>query len=87
MTIQVSSDTFKNLSPEHKKAIQDVISATFQGQTIEEVGHLSTESACTTACDIAQEVAIAACQAIPFPGNIACVAIVNAAHKECIHAC
>lgn len=87
MTIKVSSATFKNLPPEQKKAIQEVISTTFDGQVIEEVDTPATESLCTIACDVAQGVAIAACQAIPFPGNIACVAIANAAYKECIDAC
>jgi hypothetical protein len=87
MAIQVSSDTFKNLPPEQKKAIQDIISVAFKGQTIEEVDSPSTESLCTIACDVALGVAIAACQAVPFPGNIACVALANAAHDECIDAC
>lgn len=87
MSIKTSSDTYRNLSSEHKKAIQDIISVTFNGQTIEEVDSPATEGVCEIACDVALGIALAACQAIPFPGNIACSALANAAHTECVDAC
>jgi hypothetical protein len=86
MSIKISSSLYSNLPLEQKEAIGKIISTTFKGEIVEEVP-VAPESACTTACEIGYDVAVTACQALPWPANIACVRIAKKALDECLHLC
>jgi len=75
MAITVKSVDWNGISSDEQQKIRDIISENFDGQTVE-VGETPMEAdvgnACTTACNIAQQAAQAACSALPWPASTVC---------------
>ena len=75
MAITVNSVDWNGISSDEQQKIRDIIGKNFDGQTVE-VGEAPLQAdasdACTTACNIAQQAAQIACNALPWPASTVC---------------
>ncbi|MCT0208657.1 hypothetical protein [Synechococcus sp. CS-1332] len=81
----LASSAWEELPPIAQQEIEKIISTCFPGQEVT----FDTEvlDTCTDLCDVAEQVATAACELLDFPANIICKAAAKAAGKACKKAC
>lgn len=93
MAIKVDSTDWNGISGEEQEKIRKIIGENFDGQTVE-VGEsdgsgvsADANDACTTACNIAQQAAEAACNALPWPASTVCKLAADKAGDFCRSRC
>jgi hypothetical protein len=96
--VHVNETDWNKLAAEHKERITQIMRSTgLIGQGDSLVGapaplaraakFAAANPACVLGCNSAEAVAVAACQAVPPPGNLICVAIAHAAADYCRSRC
>ena len=75
MAITVKSVDWNGITSDEQQKIRDIISKNFDGQTVKVGDTPMTADAgdtCTTACNIAEQVAQTACNLLPWPASTIC---------------
>lgn len=92
MTVKVNQADWNGISSSDQDAIRKIIGENFDGQTVEpgEDGHsvrAQANNACETACNVAQQVAEQACNALPWPASMVCTMAAQKAGDFCRSRC
>jgi hypothetical protein len=90
MTVQIANEDWNQLSDADRDQIRKIIAENFDGETVEAVAGgvaVLSNPTCTAACNVAQEIAVAQCQRLPFPANIACSFAAQQAGNYCRSRC
>lgn len=90
MTIKIETADWNAIDESEREKIRKIIEDNFAGQSIEAgTGGIKLlgNPACEAACNVAEATAMGACQALPFPANIACAAAAREAGNFCRSRC
>ncbi len=92
MTVKISNADWNGISSSEQDQIRKIIGDNFDGQTVEPgetdgVKAAEANSACETACNVAQQVAEQACSALPWPASTVCKLAAEKAGDFCRSKC
>jgi len=96
--VHVNEADWNKLGKEHRERITEIMRSTGligKGDNLigaatphaRAVKFAEANPSCVLGCNAAEAVAVAACQAVPPPGNLICVAIAHAAADFCRSKC
>ncbi|MCU6454428.1 hypothetical protein LPN01_10105 [Sphingomonas sp. A2-49] len=91
--VKVNSADWNGISADQQEQIRKIIGDNFAGQTVEpgetRGSELSAQAnnACETACNVAEKVAIEACEALPWPASTVCKIAAKKAGDFCRSRC